>query len=54
MSTLKILKVRDVKTPNRGTEHSSGIDFFIPSDLEIIHMTPSEGNTENTLLEVKE
>lgn len=54
MHNLKILKVREVKTPNRGTIHSSGIDFFIPSDLEIIHMTPSEGSNENTLLEVIE
>lgn len=50
MATLKILKVRDVKTPNRGTKHSSGIDFFIPSDLENVQTTPSEGNGENTLL----
>lgn len=27
---MKITKVRKVKTPIRGTEHSAGIDFFVP------------------------
>lgn len=27
---MKISKIRNVKTPNRGTEKSAGIDFFIP------------------------
>ena len=27
---LRIAKVRDVKTPNRGTRVSAGIDFFVP------------------------
>ena len=26
-------KVRDVKSPMRGTVHSAGIDFFVPNDL---------------------
>lgn len=30
---MKILKVRDVKTPERGTPLSAGIDFFIPNDF---------------------
>jgi len=29
---LKYAKVRDVKSPSRGTAKSAGIDFFIPSD----------------------
>lgn len=29
---MKILKVRDVKTPVRGTDKSAGIDFFVPND----------------------
>ena len=33
METIKFLKVRDVKTPNRGTELSAGIDFFVPNDF---------------------
>lgn len=31
---MKIAKVRDVKTPVRGTEKSAGIDFFIPNSFE--------------------
>lgn len=27
---MKILKVRNVKTPNRGTGKAAGIDFFVP------------------------
>ena len=30
---MKILKVRDVKTPVRGTDKSAGIDFFVPNDF---------------------
>jgi dUTP pyrophosphatase len=29
---MKIKKVRDVKTPQRGTQGSAGIDFFVPND----------------------
>jgi dUTP pyrophosphatase len=31
---LKISKIREVKTPIRGTEQSAGIDFFVPYDFE--------------------
>lgn len=41
---LMILKTRDVKIPTRGTSTSSGIDFFIPEDLENLALTPI-GNT---------
>lgn len=37
---MKILKVRDVKTPVRGTELSAGIDFFVPNDLRPITVKP--------------
>jgi len=30
---MKICKVRDVKTPTRGTEGSAGLDFYVPNDL---------------------
>lgn len=30
---LKFTKVRSVKSPNRGTQGSAGIDFFIPDDF---------------------
>lgn len=33
METLKFFKVREVKSPKRGTERSAGIDFFIPNDF---------------------
>jgi dUTP pyrophosphatase len=31
---MKVFKTRDVKTPNRGTPQSAGIDFFIPNDFQ--------------------
>lgn len=30
---MNISKVRDVKTPERGTEKSAGLDFFVPNDF---------------------
>ncbi len=30
---MKISKVKNVKTPSRGTEKSAGIDFYIPSGI---------------------
>lgn len=29
---MKIAKIRNVKTPRRGTDGSAGIDFFVPDD----------------------
>lgn len=29
---MKIAKIRDVKTPTRGTQGSAGIDFYVPND----------------------
>jgi len=37
---LRIAKVRDVKTPERGTEQSAGVDFFIPNDFEATVVAP--------------
>lgn len=31
---MKFFKVKDVKSPERGTEKSAGIDFFIPNDFK--------------------
>lgn len=31
---MKVSKIKDVKTPTRGTSKSAGIDFFIPTDFE--------------------
>jgi dUTP pyrophosphatase len=38
---MKILKVRDVKSPNRGTPKSAGIDLFIPNDFEPLNLQPN-------------
>lgn len=37
---MKIAKVRDVKTPERGTEKSAGIDFFVPNDFKECMLPP--------------
>jgi dUTP pyrophosphatase len=37
---MKIAKVRDVKTPVRGTGKSAGIDFFIPNDFKPVTLSP--------------
>lgn len=29
---MKYIKIRDVKSPTRGTPHSAGIDFYIPNE----------------------
>lgn len=34
---MKILKIRDVKTPARGTQLSAGLDFFVPNDFAGVH-----------------
>ena len=34
---MKILKIRDVKTPTRGTEKSAGLDFYVPNDFPGTH-----------------
>lgn len=37
---MKITKVRDVKTPERGTAKSAGIDFFVPNDFTTTLLSP--------------
>ncbi len=39
---MKILKVRNVKTPVRGTSLSAGIDFFVPNDFTAKTLLPHE------------
>lgn len=34
METLKYTKVREVKSPVRGTPAAAGIDFFVPTDID--------------------
>ena len=37
---MKIAKTRNVKTPNRGTPQSAGLDFFVPEDFEQVDLPP--------------
>lgn len=39
---MKIVKVRNVKTPTRGTRLSAGLDFYIPEDFETKQVWPGE------------
>ena len=39
---MKFLKTRPVKSPNRGTEKSAGIDFFIPEDYPATEILPGK------------
>lgn len=40
---MKFCKIRDVKTPVRGTPLSAGIDFFVPNDFPGTHyLTPGD------------
>lgn len=41
-SVMQIAKVRNVKTPVRGTTKSAGIDFFIPEDFSGQMLDPRE------------
>lgn len=42
METLKFVKVRNVKSPKRGTPLSAGIDFFVPEDSRNIMLLPND------------
>jgi len=42
MLKMKVQKLRNVKTPNRGTTASAGIDFYVPEDFETISLKPGE------------
>lgn len=39
---MKYIKIRDVKSPARGTDKSAGIDFFVPNDQKTIVLKPNE------------
>lgn len=43
-NTLKFLKTRDVQNPCRAYFDDSGIDFFVPNDLQKIQITPTKNN----------
>lgn len=41
-TSMRFLKVRDVKSPERGTQYSAGIDFFVPNDFVTCALAPGE------------
>jgi len=41
MTKIRFLKIRDVKSPERNNLTDSGIDGFVPYDLEEVKITPS-------------
>lgn len=47
MGKIKISKIRDVKSPSRGTELSAGIDFYVPEkNDELIEALKSKNKPE--------
>ena len=40
--SLNIAKIRDVKTPTRGTQGSAGIDFYVPNTSHTLTIMPGE------------
>tara|TARA_R110002074_G_scaffold68547_2_gene160503 strand:+ start:4597 stop:5046 length:450 start_codon:yes stop_codon:yes gene_type:complete len=42
VSELKFIKVKNVKSPARGTEQSAGIDFFVPDEFKTVILLPGE------------
>lgn len=40
MKEVKVYKLRDVTTPQRGTPLSAGIDFYVPNDFTPTEVTP--------------
>ena len=46
---MRICRVRDVKVPNRGTDRSAGIDFFIPENSEDFVNAFMEKNKDITI-----
>ena len=47
---MRFLKIRDVKSPERGTEKSAGIDFFIPNDFNYTTNIMDQNNNSYKLL----
>ena len=38
---MKVLKIKDVKLPTRGTPQSAGLDFYIPNDFKPTQLRPN-------------
>lgn len=43
---MKILKIRNVRTPERGTRLAAGIDFFVPNAPDFITKDPTTGEVK--------
>jgi dUTP pyrophosphatase len=41
-TSMKFLKVKEVKSPNRGTPQSAGIDLFVPESFTAVVLEPGE------------
>ena len=39
---MKFLKIKEVKSPNRGTPQSAGIDLFVPESFQAVDLEPGE------------
>lgn len=39
---MQFIKVRDVKSPARGTDESAGLDFFVPEDVQPTMLYPGQ------------
>jgi deoxyuridine 5'-triphosphate nucleotidohydrolase len=50
INTVKFLKVRDVKTPIRGTDEAAGIDFFVPNYNEQFEADFKEKNLNISII----
>lgn len=53
MKSVKIFKLRNVKTPQRGTPQSAGIDFFVPDDFPRTEVAPHQSILIPSAIKVK-
>ena len=52
-NVLEFTKTRDVKSPNRGTKLSSGLDFYVPNDFVSVDVKPNTSILVPTGIHVK-
>lgn len=41
-NVIEFVKVKDVKSPNRGTSLSAGLDFYVPNDYKTLTIEPNK------------
>lgn len=49
INRIRFIKVRDVKTPNRGNKGDAGIDFYVPNELKSSEIRDLNKKTYNGL-----